>query len=481
VLELWHPTGRPARRLGLGGAAPPSDDRAHAEGVDFALVAPLRAECSRAWLQQAIGSAAQSLRPDGLLCVLVSPRWRVIADRLMRRSGLEPRGGLLTVPPGPDCAHAVSFDAAALRDASTRHLGLHPTAAGCVAALARSAPGRVLARNAAPGCALLAVRAPAAEPLRWLSALGGDCAGCAAAAATGQRADAPVAVVLRFATAGRRAPDLVAKVALSAAGSERVQRERAALAGLGDSARRAGAGVPVVVSDAPALLATTALAGRTASAVIARDPAQAPAVVAAASGWLRRWTTATASTVAAGPEVLHRLLLEPAARVEAAAAGGPMSEYAVALRALAARLDGRTLVLAPAHNDLTMSNIVLLDGGAIGVVDWESACAAMPPLVDLWYVLADGVARAATRTHAQAVTALVQGVAAVPTALAGAPDERARELALTSDEALLAFHACWLQHACDELDRGQRDGPFLAVVQAVATARLRWPGAGERR
>ncbi|HVF79930.1 MAG TPA: hypothetical protein VNA28_16680, partial [Solirubrobacteraceae bacterium] len=465
-----------------GGAAPPSDDGDHAEGVDFALVAPLRAECSRAWLQQAIGRAAHSLRSEGLLCVLVSPRWRVIADRLMRRTGLEPRGGLLTVPPGPHCMHVVSLHSAALRDASARHLGLHPAVAGCVAALARSRPGRALARSAAPGCALIAVRAPAADPLRWLAALGGDCAGCAAAAATGPRADSPVAVVLRFARTGRRAPDLVAKVALGAAGCERVERESAALAGLGDSARRAGVVVPVVLSDAPGLLATTALAGPTASAVIARDPARATATMVAASGWLCRWAGATAATVAAGPQVLHRLLLEPAARVEAAGGGGHMSEYAAALGSLAARLEGCSIVLAPAHNDLTMSNIVLLDGGAIGIVDWESACAAMPPLVDLWYVLADGVARGGTLTHAQAVTALVQGGQAAPAALAGAPDERARELALTADEALLAFHACWLHHACNELDRGQRDGPFLAVVQAVATARLRWPGsaAGDR-
>ena len=42
----------------------------------------------------------------------------------------------------PDCAHAVSLDVAALRDAGARHLGIHPVTAACAAALLRARAGR---------------------------------------------------------------------------------------------------------------------------------------------------------------------------------------------------------------------------------------------------------------------------------------------------------------------------------------------------
>jgi len=446
--------------------------------VDFALVAPLAAELSVRWLEQAIARAGPRLEAEGVLCVVVPRRWRHAAGWLVHRAGLASLQGLLTVPPWPDCAHAVSLDVAALRDAGARHLGIHPVTAACAAALLRARAGRALAGLAAPGCALLATRRPAADPLRWLASLDGRGVRCAAAAATGTRRDARVAVILRFAAAGR-APDLVAKVALDAGGFQRVERERAALDALGDGARRAGVAVPAIVATAaPGLLATTALAGPPASTLIARDPARAPTILTGLSVWLREWTAATASTGAAGPEPLHRLLLAPVARVAAADGGPAMTEYVAALRALAARLEGRTLVLAAAHNDLTMSN-VLVAGNRVGILDWESAVPAAPPLGDLWYALADGVARAGRLTHTQAVTELVHRSAPIPLALATVPDELARELALTADEALLSFHACWLHHAANEFDRGESGGPFRAVVRGVAAARLRWPGDGE--
>ena len=44
----------------------------------------------------------------------------------------------------------------------------------------------------------------------------------------------------------------------------------------------------------------------------------------------------------------------------------------------------------------------------------------------------------------------------------------------TDDQALLGFHACWLQHAADEIDRGA-EGAFVEVVAAIAQARLLCP------
>jgi hypothetical protein len=65
------------------------------------------------------------------------------------------------------------------------------------------------------------------------------------------------------------------------------------------------------------------------------------------------------------------------------------------------------------------------------------------------------------------------------TALAGPPTpatatpahllaEAGRALGLTPDQQLLGFHACWLHHASNELDRGTAGGPVTAVVRALS-------------
>jgi aminoglycoside phosphotransferase (APT) family kinase protein len=64
--------------------------------------------------------------------------------------------------------------------------------------------------------------------------------------------------------------------------------------------------------------------------------------------------------------------------------------YVSWIRAAAAALEGRQIVLAPAHRDLTMAN-VLLDGPRLGVLDWEAAREADLPLVDLPYAIVDAV------------------------------------------------------------------------------------------
>jgi hypothetical protein len=57
--------------------------------------------------------------------------------------------------------------------------------------------------------------------------------------------------------------------------------------------------------------------------------------------------------------------------------------------------------------------------------------------------------------------------------LAERPARDAASLGPTADQALLGFHACWLQHAGDESDGVGRT--ILDVVSSVARARLHWP------
>ena len=49
-----------------------------------------------------------------------------------------------------------------------------------------------------------------------------------------------------------------------------------------------------------------------------------------------------------------------------------------------------------------------------------------------------------------------------------APARLRATLGLSDEEACIAFHACWVHHAANEVDRQIVDGPFLAVVRAIA-------------
>jgi thiamine kinase-like enzyme len=157
------------------------------------------------------------------------------------------------------------------------------------------------------------------------------------------------------------------------------------------------------------------------------------------------------------------------------AGAGIVSEaYRRGLAILARRLVQAELVTVATHNDLTMANIVLGKGNRLGILDWESAKAAALPLGDLWYALADAVARARRITHADAVSALVTRAPGVPNNLVRMPSQHGSALELTVDEQAIGFHACWLGHADNELRRGKPDGPFAAVVAAVARGQLLW-------
>ncbi len=472
-LDLWHPSGAPRRRLALGRCAGGGD--AEGDGpIDLVIVAPSPDEVSQDWLERAIALAARRLADDGLLWIVVPKRWRGTADRALRRREFVLLDAVLAIPRWPNHAHLVPIAPATLRDAGARHLGLRRGSAWILGSLVGVSPVRRFLRRIVPSCALVAAREPGLPLFRWL----GDLDGAGVATATvssGPRGDARVAVALRF-PPQRRAHDLVAKTALDEAGVERLRAELAALELLGPAAANAGAAVPVPKPcSCPRVLATDALAGSSAATVLAAAPRRLLPIAGAVADWLLRWNVATALRVPATAQVLEELVIGPARRL--VAAGAACEAYAGAVATLAARLEGRSIVMVAAHRDLTMAN-VLAATPVPGILDWESATAAGLPLMDLWYALADGVARAARTTRASAVEALVTGAAPAPTALARLPGQHAAALRLSLDETILAFHACWLGHAENELRRGVQDRQFAGVVRAVAARRLLWPQPG---
>jgi hypothetical protein len=470
-LDLLHPTGRAAARLAIGGAARAID---HGEGerpVDLVVVAPRPDEVSRAWLLAALATAADRMAHDAVAVVIAPRRWRRTAERAIAAAGLVPADAVVTAPVWPDTKHFLPIAAAPLADGGPRYLGLGPFRARLAGTAARLEVGRRLMRRRAVGCALVARRRTGSEPFAWLAALDG--AASARATVSGPtRADAPTAVVLRYPVSGS-VPDLAIKVALDDAGRRGLARERTALTELAPAAARAGVEIPTVNRDGPPwLLSTTVVRGAPASSVLARRSSQLERVARALVAWLTEWNRATASPAVASADLLDRLLLDAADRVTASDTS--LADYRRLVGDLALRVRGQPIVLVTAHHDLTMANV--LDGGrTIGILDWEAADSAALPTTDLWYALADGAALACRISHAEAVEALVLGDARLPSWFSRAPAELASALSMPPDEGILAFHACWLHHAANEVARGERDGRFLAVVRSVATRRLLWP------
>jgi hypothetical protein len=458
----------------LGGLAPGLPQESTGEPapsrVALAVVAPARAELRRSWLEQAVATAAGGLERDGVVWIVVPRRWRGVAERSLGRSGLTLLQTVLTLPAWPAVEHLIPLSTPTLRHAGRRELGWSSARSAVLGRAVALPPLRRLARRTVPACALVAGHA-GTPLLRWLGELDGG--GVAAATVrVGRRRDAPMLVAQRY-PPGAGSPDLVAKIALDEAAEDRLERERLALRELGPVASRAGAVVPVPSPGrASWLLATGVLPGRSAAALLAESPAELEPLGLAVARWVAAWNAATARRAHATAALLDELLVRPAERLEDL--GAVPRAYVAAVAALARRLEGGELVRVCAHNDLTMSN-VLTQAGGLAVLDWEAATETGLPMHDLWYALADAVARARRVSHAHAVELLVRGSShAATTALAAAPGSLAAALSLTQDQALLGFHASWLAHAMDELDRAA-DGPFTAVVRAVAARGLLTP------
>jgi hypothetical protein len=469
ALDLWHATGAPQRRMLLGRwsgvEAPP------AARIDIAILAPCPQEVSRVWLDGSIADAARRLDGDGLVWVVVGPRWRGVAARAIRRAGLMQLDAVLAIPPWPHSAHLVPFSRGAFADVGPRHLRVSRTAAGVIAWLLASRIPAYMVRRMAPGCALLAARAPATRRIfGWLGEIDGREVRDATVSTT-SRYDGRTALTMRLGDAG--IPDLVVKAAFDERGVARLRQEREALERLGPAAAGAGAQVPVWrASPHPWLLATGPIPGHSGDDLLAARPGRLEEIATRLAQWLLAWNSATAVNLKAPAELLAQTLAQPIARL--VAAGVAPRDYGAAVTDLVGELAGRSLVGVAVHNDLTMAN-VLRDGPRLGIVDWESAMAVGLPLTDLWYMLVDAIARARGIVHARAVEAFLRREADVPVALTRLPAHHAACLRLDDRQSLLAFHACWLGHAHDELRRGTTNGPFAQVVRAVATRRLLWP------
>lgn len=119
-----------------------------------------------------------------------------------------------------------------------------------------------------------------------------------------------------------------------------------------------------------------------------------------------------------------------------------------------------------------MFNVLL--GRGLGVIDWESAVSAALPFIDAPYAIVDAVAAADAYRDRVDAFARTFGGSHPP---AGADGAVRRWVAAAGQLDRLAgsaaFHACWLGHAVNDLERRGPGGAFVRIAARLSSDPLR--------
>lgn len=472
IPALMHPDGEARSEAAIGAGAPrfaSAPGGGSGSGVDLLWLAPDARECrTRGWLADAAARVGRELAPDGIAYVMPPRGWRGRAAAHLRRAGLQVGPAVAHVAAGGAERFLVPLRRPEARLLLRSVLPLSAAVRGASAAAVRVPGWSRVAAEAWPTVGFAAWRAGGRAPWSWLGGLGGP-GGDGVVAVRGWRgADDSVLLHLLGADGAHAA---VAKVAR--AGAESGEAET--LARLGGAAEAAGARVPRVLGSGGVagrrVTVLSVVPGRRAVQEVGRSAARAEGVLRRAADWLEAWNRATVRTLPLGADALEREVLEPLRLL------GPLlhdgGAYAARVRSLCARVEGRALPRVAAHGDLTLHNL-LLDGAALGVVDWEAARADGWPLADLEYAATDAMAAAGgRRDRAAAWVECFRPGGAWAGELAGRRARLADALGIPPPYSELCRHACWLHHAADEhRSAGEAaDRPFLGVLRAVAGVR----------
>jgi hypothetical protein len=249
-------------------------------------------------------------------------------------------------------------------------------------------------------------------------------------------------------------------------------REARMLELLGSAAEAAGARVPRLLADGhvgskPALVETV-LRGTPTASLLTHSPQRFGEVAEAVTDWLERWHGSTARPATVSPDLLERELFEPLAEIEARLPDAAAYRDWLAVRCAA--VAGSEIQLVATHNDLTMWNVLLERQRAIGVLDWAEAADGGLPLTDFFYALVDAAsACGGSASRLDALRSCFDAVGSRADAVATLRERLRGRLRLAPELVELAFHACWLRHARNELRAtGSSEGPFQEIAAWLA-------------
>jgi len=387
-------------------------------------------------------AGAASLTPDGIAWIDVRPGRRTVARARAQRLGLRISGSWLAVPRAdPRMLLPLSAGTATRRLLASKLLG------GRFLNTVLGWKTRVI-EELVPGVGLIAQRPDARPSLAWLAEAG---------------VEGPVGISSGWHDKAQLVLIGETSVVKSSKTPHGLVREAELLQALRESVERTGAHAPSVLYYGPAggrvALVESVLAGERVSELLIREPLRLSAIVEQAATWLSRWHVETRVTRPFTADDLERLIVTPLREV--APHMPDDATYGQRVESLGRSLVARSVPLAAAHNDLTTWNL-LLEDGALSIVDWEASEKESLPLVDLDYLVVDAVATA---------RGLERDVA-FRTAERTAWDNAVSQLGIANDVAELARHACWLGHARNELVRSNPASPrpFLAIVEALASS-----------
>ena len=479
LLELLHPDGVAQRAEVLGSACPERLRPARpgsAPPWDLVVLAPSADEAhSREWVDGAVAGIARSLAQDAVLYALIPPRSRGAMTRALTRAGVLPVLRLLHQPDAATSELLIPVHRSAIRRTADLLLPRGSSRRRGVG-LALSVPGAVTLLGRGHPAVGIVARRPGSRPLAaWMDRTSGLDAAELALVQTRWRTDRTRTVLHLMPQATRRPP--VAKVALRGPDAPaELRREAEALALLGPAARSAGIAVPSgalveLAPDCPALVLES-VPGSSAARALNRHPDRADRVLHGLGTWLEQWSRATCHARVVDRALLDRWVLGPAARLAEPLAVG--SDYLEWLEGCCRALLGQTVPLVASHNDLTMANVLLLEGGGLGVVDWEAATPQGLPLRDFVYAAVDATAAVHGYRDRPAAWDECFGPGSVHASVHQILSRLRQAVAVPDEFATVAFHACWLQHAEDERKKRTAGEPRPFLECARRAANRRW-------
>lgn len=474
-LELLHPDAVARRRTILGRNCPvslcPAEARSGDGPSDLLIVAPDADEQrDPAFLQQVMATLAGGLSCDAVAYVLAPARWRARLCRSLSPADFTFGPTLAHVPPRKADQYLVPAEPRLMR-----------YTAAALSNLSRG--GRRLADVAlrGPGVASMISRllpesgtvirpAGARALLEWLAVSGRPPA--AAVIRTKWRGYRGTAVMHCFAGTDQW-PVAIVKAVLTPGLVDRIDREAAALQSLGPAAVTAGARIPQArvvrgAADHP-LLVQTYVDGRRAAALLAEGDVEPLELIERLGRWLEAWSQATAVSGVLDERWVEVELMAPVRRVAPLLSAG--EAYLAWLRELAASLLGSPLPRVAAHNDLTMQNVLLAGEAPPGIIDWEAAREDGVPLSDFLYLAVDALlAAGGTGDRGAAFTACFSGASTVSARVLQRAQAMAQAVGLPSAVIPMCFHACWAQHAANELTKRPHAParPFVSLMERVS-------------